>query len=424
MKRVLDGIRVLDFGRFIAAPYCGMMLADMGAEVIRVERPGGEEDRTVGLTGPNGQNMSYPSYARNKKGITLNLTKKDDERSRKVLADLVKTTDVVLYNFSPKAAQFMGLTYEELAAIKPDIIVSAVSCFGSSGPYANRVGFDYMAQAMSGAMDLGGFAEIPPQRAQVPFVDFSTALNSTIGILLALRHRDQTGEGQMVDVALLQTATSFTAPQIAEVEVLGRLRPRVGNRAVYMGPSDLDKCKDGYVFIATIMDTLFKRLTRAIGREDLVDDPDLQTDLQRFENRHKVESVLRLQKQPSLSGQTATTTFAGRSSRFPIRYPCSSTWTTVLSSALVPFRRTVATASCHSGSKACPLASNRSTPSFCSICVAARWVSSTPWRRPLASPAKDASARSKSSSSGKKLPSSRPRSVWISSWASRRWRLR
>jgi crotonobetainyl-CoA:carnitine CoA-transferase CaiB-like acyl-CoA transferase len=292
MKRVLDDIRVLDFGRFIAGPYCGMILADMGAEVIRIDRPGGEEDRTTGLLGPDGQNVSYPSYARNKKGITLNLMDKKDENSRKIITDLVKTADVVLYNFSPYAAKLMGLTYEELAAMKPDIIVAAISCFGSEGPYANRVGFDFMAQAMSGAMALGGFPDIPPQRSQLPFCDFSTGQNAAIGILLALRHRDQTGEGQMVDLALLQTAVSFTAPQIAEAETLGRLRPRVGNRAVYLGPSDLYKCKDGYVFIATIMNSLWRRLAKAIGHEELLDDPDLHNDLQRFENRDKVDPLV------------------------------------------------------------------------------------------------------------------------------------
>lgn len=292
MKKVLEDIRVLDFGRFIAGPYCGMILADMGAEVIRIDRPGGEEDRTIGLIGPNGQNVSYPSYARNKKGITLNLMDKNDEKSRKVLADLVKISDVVLYNFSPYGAKIMGLTYEELSAIKPDIIVTAISCFGSDGPYANRVGFDFMAQAMSGAMALGGFPGLPPQRSHLPFADFSTALCATTGTLLALRHRDQTGEGQMVDLALLQTAVSFTAPQIAEAETLGRLRPRVGNRAPYLGPSDLYKCKDGYVFIATIMDSLWRRLAKAIGQEQLIDDPDLHNDLQRFENRDKIDPLV------------------------------------------------------------------------------------------------------------------------------------
>jgi len=292
MKRILDDIRVLDFGRFIAAPYCGMMLADMGAEVIRIDRPGGEEDRTIGLIGPNGQNMSYYSYARNKKGITLNLMDKNDKKSRKVWADLVKTADVVLHNFSPYAAQMMGLSYEDLTAIKSNIILTAISCYGSSGPYANRTGFDFIAQAMSGQMAVGGFPDLPPQRAQPSYVDFSTGLCAAIGTLLALRHRDQTGEGQMVDLALLQTAVSFSAPQIAEAEVLGRLRPRVGNRGAYLGPSDLYKCKDGYVFIATIMDSLWRRLAKAIGHEELIDDPDLYNDLGRFEHREKIDPLV------------------------------------------------------------------------------------------------------------------------------------
>ena len=132
MEKVLEDIRVLDFGRFIACPYCGMILADMGAEVIRVDRPGGEEDRTVGLLGPNGENTGYPSYARNKKGITLNLMNNDE--GREVLADLVKVTDVVIHNFSPYAARLMGLTYEQLTLFKKDHILAAVSCYGSDGP--------------------------------------------------------------------------------------------------------------------------------------------------------------------------------------------------------------------------------------------------------------------------------------------------
>ena len=292
MKRVLDDIRVIDFGRFIACPYCGMMLADMGAEVIRVERPGGEEDRTTGLIGPNGQNVSYPSYARNKKGITLNLMGKDNDKALAVLADLIRQADVVIHNFSPNAARMMGLTYEKLTAIRPDIILTAISCYGSTGPYANRTGFDFIAQALSGAMALGGFPELPPQRSHLPYVDFSTGLCATIATLLALRHRDQTGEGQVADLALLQTAVSFTSPQIAEAETLGRLRPRVGNRAPYLGPSDLYKCKDGYVFIATIMDTLWRRLAEAIGHQELVEDPELQSDLQRFEHREKIDPLV------------------------------------------------------------------------------------------------------------------------------------
>ena len=290
MNRVLEDIRVLDFGRFIACPYCGMLLADMGAEVIRVERPGGEEDRTIGLLGPNGQNMSYPSYARNKKGITLRLM--NNEKGREVLADLLQKTDVVIHNFTSKAAEMMGLGYEALKAIKPDIILASISCFGSEGPYANRQGFDFIAQAMSGCLYLGGYSDKPPIRAFMNPMDFGTAIFAAFGTMLALRHRDKTGEGQIVDLALLRTATSWNAPVIAEAEVLGRPRPIIGNRVAYMGPSDLFQCQDGHVFIATLMDTLWRRLAKAIGHEDLIDDPDLQNDYSRFENRHKIDPLV------------------------------------------------------------------------------------------------------------------------------------
>ena len=290
MKRVLDDIRVLDFGRFIACPYCGMLLSDMGAEVIRIERPGGEEDRTHSLLGPNGQNLSYPSYNRNKKGITLRIAKND--AGKEVLADLVKKTDIIIHNFTPQAAKFMGLTYDEMRAIKPDIILTAVSCFGGEGPYKDRPGFDFIAQAYSGSLALGGFPDKPPIRAFMNPMDYSTALSAALGSVLALRHRDETGEGQEVDLSLLRTALSFTTPMIAEAEVMGKIRPMIGNRAVYLGPTDLYECKDGYVFIATIMNTLWKRLAKVVGHPELIDDPELHNDLERYYHRDKIDPLI------------------------------------------------------------------------------------------------------------------------------------
>jgi crotonobetainyl-CoA:carnitine CoA-transferase CaiB-like acyl-CoA transferase len=290
MHGVLNDVRVLDFGRFIAGPYCGMMLADMGAEVIRVDRPGGEEDRTIGLLGPHGENLSYAGINRNKKGITLQLIR--SEQGREVLADLVRTCDVVLHNFSPEAARMMGLEYDRVREIRPDIIMTAVSCFGSEGPYAKRQGFDFIAQAMSGCMALGGYEDLPPLRALVLPMDYGTALCAAFGTVLALRHRDHTGEGQMVDLSLLSTAVSWAAPAIAEAEVLGRKRPWVGNRGVYVGPTDLFECKDGFVFIACIMNTLWRRLLRTIGHEELIDDPELHNDYARFEHRDRVDPLI------------------------------------------------------------------------------------------------------------------------------------
>jgi len=290
MEGALNDIRVLDFGRFIACPYCGMMLADMGAEVIRIERPGGEEDRTVGLNGPHGENLSYPGYARNKKGITLTIFK--SEKGRQVLTDLVKQTDVVIHNFAPEAARMAGLTYNELKKIKPDIILTAISCFGSTGPYADRTGFDFVAQAMSGAMKLGGFPDKPPVRSFVNPMDYGTGLAAAFGTMVALRHKEKTGEGQMVDLALLQTALNFSASAIAEMEVLDRPRPIIGNRSPYVGPTDLYQCKDGHVFVATIMNSMWRRMARVIGREDLIDDPDLKSDYDRYVHRDRIDPLV------------------------------------------------------------------------------------------------------------------------------------
>ena len=290
MKKTLEDIRVLDFGRFVACPYCGSLLADMGAEVIRVERTGGEEDRTIGLLAPDWQNLAWSSYARNKKGISLNLMKKGE--SHQVLADLVKASDVVIHNFTPKASEMMGLSYDQLKKIKPDIILTAISCFSSEGPYRDLPGFDFIAQAMSGAMALGGYPDKPPLRSFMLPVDHSTALAAAFATAMAIRHHDQTGQGENVDLSLLRTAISMVTPQIAEAEVLGKLRPIIGNRAAYVGPTDLYACKDGHVFIATIMNGIWKRLVKAIGQEALLDDPELHNDLARYDLRDRIDPLL------------------------------------------------------------------------------------------------------------------------------------
>lgn len=288
MTGVLQGVRVLDFGRFIAAPYCGMLLGDMGADVIRVERPGGEDDRRLGLRAANGENLTFPGLARNKRAITLDLLRRE---ARPVLADLVARADVVLHNFSPPAAAALGLAYEAVRAVKPDVIYTAVSCYGADGPSAHRSGFDPIAQVSSGAAAVTGFEGQPPLRAGVPWVDYGTGLAAAFGTMVALRHRDATGEGQAVDCALLQTAVSYTAPMIAEATVAGRERPRLGNRAAYLGPSDLYRCRDGYVYVATATESMWRSLVKVIGHAEL-ECAELATDAQRFEHRGRVDPIV------------------------------------------------------------------------------------------------------------------------------------
>src|SRR5215467_8818721 len=271
----LTGIRVLDLGRYVAAPYCGVVLADLGAEVIRVERPRGEEDRYLGLRAVNGETFVFASLARGKKAITLDL--RQVERARPVLRDLVAHADVFVHNFGPVAAGALGLSYDDIRSMTPAVIYVGISFAGSDGPHANRTGFDMMAQMGSGAAAVTGFEGEPPLRAGVPWVDYSTGLSAVIGVLAALRQRDATGEGQVVDCALLQTALSFTAPIIAEAVAGGRERPRLGNQTAYTAPSNLYRCRDGHVYVAAVTSSAWRSLAATIGHPELAGASELRT---------------------------------------------------------------------------------------------------------------------------------------------------
>ncbi len=290
MAGPLAGIRVLDLGRFIACPFCGMLLADLGAEVIRVERSGGAQDRHIGLLSPSGDYYGFVNQNRNKKAISLNFEK--NEKAREILGELVKHSDVVIENFSPEAAKAFGITYDKLKAIKPDIIFAHISAFGPTGPYSHRLGFDQIAKAMSGAMAISGFPG-PPTKEQAPHVDYMTACLTAVGVVSALYHRQRTGEGQMIDTTLLQTAITFMAPILGEWETGKKLRQQTGNRAPWFGPSDLYKTKDGrWVMLALITNSIWRRFCRFIGREDLATDPRFHNDLARWEHRDIIDSAV------------------------------------------------------------------------------------------------------------------------------------
>jgi len=228
----LTGIRVIDFGRFIAGPYCGMLLADMGADVIRVDRRQGSEDRYPGPVTEGGEGGAFISLNRNKRSLTLDTSRPG---SNGIIQRLVKKADVVLANLPVGVMAKMGLDYDSLRAIRPDIILARISTFGPDGPYANRVGFDTVVQAMSGAMSLTGFPG-PPIRALVSFEDYGTALHTAFGIMVALYHRAQTGQGQVVDGSLLATGVTFMQAMLAERHVLGTQRHQRGNAGFLQRP--------------------------------------------------------------------------------------------------------------------------------------------------------------------------------------------
>jgi crotonobetainyl-CoA:carnitine CoA-transferase CaiB-like acyl-CoA transferase len=239
---VLDGVRVLDFGRYVAGPFCAALLADLGAEVIRIDRVGGSEDRLVMPTGEAGIGSLFLHVNRNKLSMTL---APQTDGGRKVLDRLVATSDVVVANMPQQTLEQMGIDYESLKSIKPDIILTSVSAFGNGGPNSNRLGFDGIGQAMSGAAYLSGHAD-QPVKAYVPYVDYSTAMCCAFGTLAALMARAQSGQGQVVEGSLLATALTIINPTLIEQALTGADRTATLNRSQIYGPSDIFRTRDGW----------------------------------------------------------------------------------------------------------------------------------------------------------------------------------
>ncbi|MGD0076021.1 MAG: CoA transferase [Candidatus Binataceae bacterium] len=290
MARILDGIRVLDFGRYIAAPFCCQLLADMGAEVIRVERPEGEPDRLRGPLGPGGISLYYVALNRNKRGITLNL---DNDAGRRTLAELIKHTDVLVHNQPINRAQALGLDYPQVREINPRLISLAVSGFGSVGPYAPYTSLDIAVQALSGAASMTGSPDASPMLEHIPFEDFGTALYGALAVTLALFHRERTGQGQNVDMALFATGLSFVAAYgvLAEVALNGVVRRAAGNSVIF-AVGGIYRCREGHVAIACAAEPLWRRLCRLIERPDLIDDPRLKNDIERHNHRAIVDEAI------------------------------------------------------------------------------------------------------------------------------------
>ena len=274
---VLDGIRVLDLGRYIAGPYCATLLGDYGAEVIRVDRVGGSEDRFILPVTDGGEGAQFLQVNRNKRSITLEI---DTLEGRKVLDELVRWADVVIANMPPRTLEKLGLDYESLKRIKPDIILTASSAFGTAPAVRDRVAFDGVGQAISGAVYLSGMPD-QPIKAMVPVVDFATAMACALGTVMALYERQQSGMGQEVGASLLQTALTFSSASLIEESLLNMGRTATQNRAAQYAPSDIFKAKDGWFIAQVIGPGMFKRWARMVGQPELVDDPRFQDDLQR-----------------------------------------------------------------------------------------------------------------------------------------------
>jgi len=287
-RTVLDGLRVLDLGRFIAAPWCAAILADMGADVIRIEKREGGEDRWVQATAEGGEGATFLQCNRNKRSLTLDTT---TDEGASILRSLVEGADVVIANMPRRAMEANGLSFEHLRSIRPDVILASATAYGEGGPYSSKIGFDGTGQVMSGAVSRQGLPD-QPIRTVVPYADYSTALSLAIGVTMALLHRERTGEGQHVEAALLPSCLMMANSMLIEREVLGVDKPRVGNRGTAVAPCDLYRVDDGWVLLQVAGQPMFERWCRLVGRDDLIDDPRFASDDSRWEHGDLLNDIM------------------------------------------------------------------------------------------------------------------------------------
>lgn len=284
----LGGLRVLDLTRVLAGPFCTMMLADMGAEVIKIEQPGKGDDTRHFAPFQNGESAYYMNLNRGKKGVTLDLKGK----GREMFLELVKTADVVVENYRPGTMDKLGLGYDTLKEINPRLVYAAISGFGDTGPYRLRPGYDIIAQAMGGLMSTTGWPGGEPTRSGTAMADVLAGLSVTIGLLAALRHRDQTGVGQKVDVALVDSV-------VASLEIItqiyltdGRVPERIGNRYESCYPYDSFEARDGSVVIAAANDKLWRLVCRTIGQPALAEDERFDTNAKRVARHAEIKTLI------------------------------------------------------------------------------------------------------------------------------------
>ena len=283
----LKGVRVLDLTRVLAGPFCTMLLGDMGAEVIKVEGPGKGDDSRGYPPFLRGASTYFANLNRNKKSVTLDLKKPE---AKGILFELLKMSDVLLENFKPGTMEKLGIGYDRVKEMNPRIIYASISGFGQYGPYRDRPGYDIIGQAMGGLMSVSGWPDSPPTRTGTAMADILAGLNTCIGILASLKARENTGLGERIDVALVDSVVSAMETIIQIYLVEGRIPGRIGNRYEFIYPYDTFAAEDGWVVIGVGGEDVWKRFCTAMDREDLLEDNNLRT------NRDRVAEHERLNK--------------------------------------------------------------------------------------------------------------------------------
>ncbi|ALE73787.1 LysR family transcriptional regulator [Pseudonocardia sp. EC080610-09] len=284
----LAGFRVLDLSRFIAGPSCAQILADFGAEVVKVERPDGEDARHHEPY-YEGESVYTMLYNRNKYGATLDTRHPD---ALGVLEQLVRWADVVVENYRPGTIEKMGIGYERMTELKPDIVLTSISGFGQTGPLSRRALFDAIAQASSGLMDTTGEADGPPTLTGTYIADYVTGFQAALGTFAALMHRERTGEGQRVDVASLDSMFATLGTRLISWLMLGSEMPRNGSRDLLTAPVNVYACADAQMYIQAGTNSLWPKLCHAIGRDELATDERYRTVPGRMEHVPELEAVV------------------------------------------------------------------------------------------------------------------------------------
>lgn len=291
MAKALEGIRVLDFSRMYAGPYCTMMLAELGAEVIKVEFPDGGDavralpPRTEGL-----ESYMFVILNRGKRSITLNLR---SEEGRRLCRELIGKCDVLVENFTPGVMEGFGLSYEQIKGDYPDLIYASISGFGHTGPYRCVVAFDTIIQALGGMISVTGHPDAPPTKVGPAIADFLGGVYATIAILAALQYRHRTDQGQFIDISMQDCIWAMTAIQFLPGYVLtGREPKKLGNRMVEVTPFNIYPAKDGYIVIAIVTVGQWQRFLEVIGRKGLRDVPEYASQIDRIKHVEEIDTIV------------------------------------------------------------------------------------------------------------------------------------
>jgi formyl-CoA transferase len=286
----LADIRVLELGTLIAGPFCGQLLGDMGAEVIKIEAPGqGDPMRHWGPQKRDQPSVWWPVIGRNKKGVTLDLRQAEGQS---LFKDLVKQSDVVIENFRPGTLEKWNCGWEALAAINPRLIMVRVSGYGQTGPYSQRAGYGGIGEAMGGLRYIVGEADRPPSRVGISIGDSLAAVHACMGTLAALHHRDRTGAGQVIDAAIYESVLNMMESLVTEFDQLGHVRERSGPILPRIAPSNVYPTSDGIVMIGANQDTVFARLCEAMGAPALAGDPRYSDHSARGEHQRELDEMI------------------------------------------------------------------------------------------------------------------------------------